>query len=166
MLTCAFWQTTAKKHTVAVNEYLPKTIVMVTLSLKIWIRFWHLEIVLFKSWYLPNVSNICAVRNVKYIFRSHCDEQLQSPILAFSTQSRIHSALLLCIKDIYVFCNLTKTIYLNICIFVYLYICVSVYLYICIFVYSYICMFVYFEIDIFFYFYICIFMHLCICVSV
>ena len=125
-----------KKHTVAVNEYLPKTIVMVTLSLKIWIRFWHLEIVLFKSWYLPNVSNICAVRNVKYIFRSHCDEQLQSPILAFSTQSRIHSALLFCIKDIYEVCNLKKK---NICIFVHLCICIFVFLYIHIFVYLYIC---------------------------
>ena len=35
------------------------------------------------EWYLPNVSNICALRNVKYIFRSHCDERLQIQILAF-----------------------------------------------------------------------------------
>ena len=35
------------------------------------------------EWYLPNVSNICALWNVKYIFRSHCDERLQIQILAF-----------------------------------------------------------------------------------
>ena len=141
MLTCAFWQTTAKKHTVAVNEYLPKTIVMVTLSLKILIRFWHLEIVLFKSWYLPNVSNICAVRNVKYIFRSHSDEQLQSPILAFSTQSRIHSTVLLCIKCAYFsyflicLCVIFSLVCLYISIFLYLHISIFLYLYTCILVY-------------------------------
>ena len=130
-----------KTHTVAVNEYLPKTIVMVTLSLKIWIRFWHLEIVLFKSWYLPNVSNICAVRNVKYIFRSHSDEQLQSPILAFSTQSRIHSTVLLCIKCAYFsyFLICLCVIFLLVCLYIftllYLHISVFLYLYTCILVY-------------------------------